>query len=248
MNFAKTVIVTGGSRGLGLAIVQALLEGGYRVVTCSRKPSAELQGVLDRGRWKADVKWMPFEVGNDDAEQFVETAAKWAEESGFLYGLVNNAGIAREGVLATFPVVEIERTLQVNLSGALQMARAVLRVLLRQENGGRIINISSIIGSRGYSGLAAYSASKAGMDGMTRALAREVGKRSITVNSIAPGYLKTEMSSTLSEAQLAQIAKRTPMKRLGTLDDVCPLLLFLLSDGARFITAQTICVDGGLSS
>ena len=244
----KTIIVTGGSRGLGLAIVRALLEGGYSVVTCSRNPSPELQALLEESRWKSSLKWMPFQVGQDDAEPFVEAAARWAEERGFFYGLVNNAGIAREGVLATFPVVEIERILQVNLSGALQMARASLRILLRQQSGGRIVNISSIVGSRGYTGLAAYSATKAGLDGMTRALAREVGRRSITVNSIAPGYLKTEMSSTLSETQLAQIASRSPMKRLGTFGDVCPLLLFLLSDGAGFVTGQTICVDGGLSS
>ena len=244
----KTVLVTGGSRGLGLGMVRALLEAGYGVVTCSRNPSAALQLHLDEEKWKSQLKWMAFEVGHDNAEDFVEAAAKWAEEHGSLYGLVNNAGIAREGVLATFPVVEIEHTLQVNLSGALQMARACLRIFLRQRSGGRIINISSIIGSRGYAGLAAYSASKAGMDGMTRALAREVGRRSITVNSVAPGYLKTELSSTLSEAQLGQIANRTPMRRLGTVDDVSPILLFLLSDGARFITGQTICVDGGLSS
>jgi 3-oxoacyl-[acyl-carrier protein] reductase len=244
----KTVLVTGGSRGLGLGIVRALLDAGYRVVTCSRNPSSALQALLDDDRWKGQLKWVAFEVGHGDAEEFVEAAAKWAEERGALYGLVNNAGIAREGVLATFPVVEIERTLQVNLSGALQMARACLRILLRQQGGGRIINISSIIGSRGYTGLAAYSASKAGMDGMTRALAREVGRRSITVNSIAPGYLKTELSSSLSETQLGQIANRTPMRRLGTVDDICPILLFLLGDGARFITGQTITVDGGLSS
>lgn len=244
----KTVLVTGGSRGLGLAIVRALLDGGYSVVTCSRNTSTALQALLEEARWKEQLKWMPFEVGKDGAEDFAEAAAEWAAQRGSFYGLVNNAGIAREGVLATFPVVEIERTLQVNLSGALQMARACLRILLRQETGGRIINISSIIGTRGYSGLAAYSASKAGMDGMSRALAREVGRRSITVNSIAPGYLKTELSSTLSEEQLAQIAKRTPMRRLGTVDDVCPILLFLLSEGARFITGQTICIDGGLSS
>jgi 3-oxoacyl-[acyl-carrier protein] reductase len=244
----KTVLVTGGSRGLGLGIVRALLDSGYGVVTCSRNLSPPLQMLLDEDRWKSHLKWMAFEVGRDDAENFVEAAAKWAGERGTLYGLVNNAGIAREGVLATFPVVEIEHTLQVNLSGALQMARACLRILLRQQSGGRIVNISSIIGSRGYAGLAAYSASKAGMDGMTRALAREVGRRLITVNSIAPGYLKTELSSTLSETQLSQIANRTPMRRLGTIDDVCPILMFLLSEFAGFITGQTICVDGGLSS
>src|SRR5690606_32816927 len=113
-----------------------------------------------------------------------------------------------------------ERILQVNLLGALQVARATADQLVRQGSGGRIINISSIIGTRGYNGLAAYSASKAGMDGMTRALARELGRRQITVNSVAPGYVKTEMSSTLSAAQLAQIVGRTPLGRLPSAEDV----------------------------
>jgi len=244
----KTILVTGGSRGLGLAIVRALLEAGYSVVTCSRNSSEPLDSLLEDPKPNARLKWVRFEVGEGNAEDLIEESASWASERGGLYGLINNAGIAREGVLATFPVVEINRILQINLSGALQMARAFLRILLRQPGDGRIINISSIIGGRGYTGLAAYSASKAGMDGMTRALAREVGRRGITVNSVAPGYLRTELSSTLSEEQLAQIAKRTPMRRLGTANDISPLLLFLLSDGARFITGQTICVDGGLSA
>jgi 3-oxoacyl-[acyl-carrier protein] reductase len=242
----KTVIVTGGSRGLGLAFVQALLLQGYGVVTCSRKISSDLQQLLQLGKWDGRLRWEQFEVGSNDAEKLVEAAVAWSGEGG-VYALVNNAGIAREGVLATFPVVEIERVLQTNLTGALQMTRAVLRVLLRGKAEGRIINVSSVIGSRGYAGLAAYSASKAGMDGMTRALAREVGRRGITVNSIAPGYINTELSSTLSDTQLSQIANRTPMKRLGTHEDICPLLLFLLSEGARFITGQTFFVDGGLS-
>jgi 3-oxoacyl-[acyl-carrier protein] reductase len=145
------------------------------------------------------------------------------------------------------PEVEIDRILRTNLSGALQITRAFLRVLLSQNTEGRVVNISSIVGSRGYSGLAAYSASKAGLDGMTRALAREVGRRGITVNSIAPGYIQTDMSASLSADQLAQIAKRTPMRRLASYADIFPLLLFLLSDGARFLTGQTIMVDGGMS-
>jgi 3-oxoacyl-[acyl-carrier protein] reductase len=162
-----------------------------------------------------------------------------------LYALVNNAAIAQDGVLATFPNVESERIIGVNLLGALRMARLMSRHLLGRRGGGRIINISSVIGSRGYTGLGAYSASKAGLDGLTRALAREVGRREITVNSVAPGYLDTEMSSRLAQQQRRQIIGRTPLGRLGTVDDVVPVIRFLLGPGAAFVTGQTIIVDGG---
>src|SRR5690606_1350730 len=119
--------------------------------------------------------------------------------------------------------------------------------LIGNDAGARIVNISSIIGSRGYNGLAAYSASKAGMDGMTPALARELGRRQITVNSLAPGYVKTEMSSTLNAGQLAQIVNRTPLGRLADEQDILGALRFLLSDAAAMITGQTLLVDGGIS-
>ena len=153
-----------------------------------------------------------------------------------------------EGILATFPNVDSARILEVNLIGALRLARLATRHMLSRSGPGRIINISSIIGSRGYTGLAAYSASKAGLDGLTRALAREIGRRGITVNSLSPGYLETEMSSILGQRQRQQIINRTPLGRLGKVEDVVPVLRFLLSEGARFITGQTLIVDGGITT
>lgn len=243
MTGRKHVIVTGGSRGLGLVMVEELLREGYRVSTCSRAKSEGIERLESR----PEFFWGACQVGEaDQCDRFVRTAVEWAGADG-VYGLVNNAGIAQAGILASFPNAESEKIIKINLLGSIQMARAVCQTLLTRGQGGRIINISSIIGSRGYNGMAAYTASKAGMDGMTRALARELGPRQITVNSVCPGYVKTEMSKTLSTAQLAQIVHRTPLGRLASEHDVYGLVRFLLSDSAAMITGQIILVDGGIS-
>ncbi|ALJ37415.1 SDR family oxidoreductase [Azospirillum brasilense] len=242
MSGKRHVIVTGGSRGLGLGIVEALLAEGYRVSTCSRAPSAALERLAG-----ADLFWKPCRIGDgEEVRAFMDAALDWGGASP-LWGLVNNAGIAREGVLATFPEIDVEEVIQVNLTGAIQVARAFLRAKLVTRGPGRIVNISSIIGQRGYNGLSAYSASKAGLDGLTRALAREVGRLQVTVNSVAPGYLATEMSGTLAQRQRDQIVRRTPLGRLGEVADVVPVVRFLLGDGAGFMTGQTIVVDGGIT-
>jgi 3-oxoacyl-[acyl-carrier protein] reductase len=243
----KVAIVTGGSRGLGLTTVEDLLRHGYRVATCSRKPTPAVQTLRAEHDARRSFFWHPCELGIESDEQaFFDAALDWAGDDG-LYALVNNAAITGEGVLATFPNADSARILQINLLGALRLARLALRRLLSQGKPGRVVNISSIVGLRGYTGLAAYAASKAGLDGMTRALAREVGRRGITVNSIAPGYLETELSATLGESQRRQIVHRTPIGRLGTTADVSPVVRFLLSDEAGFITGQTVVVDGGIS-
>jgi 3-oxoacyl-[acyl-carrier protein] reductase len=239
----RNVIVTGGSRGLGLAMIGDLVAHGYKVATCSRTLSTDLDALIATG----NVFWHACTIGESkQCETFFAAAEAWAGPAGF-WALINNAGITGEGILATFPTIDSERILQTNLSGALYMARLAARHMLRRTTGGRIVNISSIIGLRGYTGLVAYSASKAGMDGMTRALAREIGRRAITVNSVNPGYLETEMSSTLGPDQRRQIINRTPLGRLGRVDDVSPVVRFLLSDDARFITGQNLVVDGGIT-
>jgi 3-oxoacyl-[acyl-carrier protein] reductase len=243
MSGKKVVIVTGGSKGIGLGIVKDLLSQGYRVATCSRTPTAEMTELAGE-----DFLYVSAEIGDEASEEaFVNEVQKWAGKDG-IYGLVNNAGIAREGILATFPNVESEKLIQVNLLGALRMARLALRTMLSRPDGGRIINISSIVGLRGYNGLSAYSASKAGMDGFTRGLAREVGRRKITVNSVAPGYVRTDISASLQDRQRQQIVNRTPLGRLAEVEDIVPVVTFMLSDGAAFITGQTIVVDGGITN
>lgn len=241
----KHVIVTGGSRGIGAVIIEQLLAAGYRISTCSRSKSEFVERTA--AQYADRFFWQACAVGeSEQVNAFIDAAVEWAGGDP-LYGLVNNAGIAQAGILATFPDIESEKILQVNLLGAIQAARAFSRHMLRSRAGGRIINISSIIGTRGYNGLAAYTASKAGMDGLTRALARELGRRQITVNSVAPGYVETEMSSTLTVGQLAQIVNRTPLGRLASEADIANVVRFLLSDEAAFVTGQTILVDGGIS-
>jgi 3-oxoacyl-[acyl-carrier protein] reductase len=241
----RRVIVTGGSRGLGASLVQSFLDSGDRVATCSRTTTPQTDA------WSADVALADrFHHEVCDLADRAAAAAfvgSVVDRFGGVDVLVNNAGVARDGVLGLFSDEDTDAVIDLNLRGTIQVTKLVTRRMLPQGHG-RVINISSIVGLSGYRGLAVYSATKAALDGFTRAMARELGARGITVNSVAPGYLRTEMSHGLDEEQLQQIARRTPAGRLGEPDDVAAAVHFLASDAAGFVSGHVLVVDGGLTA
>jgi 3-oxoacyl-[acyl-carrier protein] reductase len=238
------VIVTGGSKGLGAGIVKSFLQSGDCVATCARSKTDEVAA------WEADSAltdrflFMPADLSNrSDGDAFVKAVF---ERWGRIDVLINNAGVAIDGVLGLFSDEDTDTVIDLNLKGTIHITRLVSRHMLTQHSG-RIINVSSIIGLSGYRGLSVYGATKAALDGFTRALARELGSRGITVNSIAPGYLRTEMSHGLDEAQLEQIVRRTPAGRLGEPEDVARAVQFLVAPENDYLTGHVLVLDGGLT-
>lgn len=238
----RTVLVTGGSRGLGAGIVQSFLDSGDRVATCSRSATEQVK------EWSNEhgERFLFEAVDIADREQSTRFVKSVIDEWGSIDVLVNNAGVARDGILALFSDDDSDTVIDLNLKATIHLTRQVVRNML-VHGGGRIVNISSIVGLTGYRGLTVYGATKAALDGFTRALARELGSRKITVNSIAPGYLRTEMSHGLDETQLNQIVRRTPAGRLGEPDDIARAVQFLVDERNDWITGQVLVVDGGLT-
>ncbi len=239
----RVVIVTGGSRGLGAGIVQSFLDSGDRVATCARSRTDEVK----HWEYDADERFLFEEVDLADRGACAAFVQAVVERWGGVDVLVNNAGVARDGVIALADDDDVDTVVDLNLKGTLQMTKLVVRRML-SGGGGHIVNVSSIVGLSGYRGLVVYSATKAALDGMTRALARELGSRGITVNSVAPGYLRTEMSHGLDEEQLDQIVRRTPAGRLGEPADIARVVQFLTAPGQDYITGQVIVADGGLTA
>ena len=237
----KTILITGVSRGLGLATAARLLDDpeDYRIIGLSRGLSPEYQALMDRSEGR--VEFRPFDVG--DLGAIPGMMAEVTAAHGPLWGLVNNAGIGMDGVLATMHVTDIEKVLAVNLTAPLVLAKHASRGML-SARAGRIVNVSSIIASTGFHGLAAYAASKAGLEGMARSLSREVGKRGITVNCVAPGYMETEMTEGMDVHKMASIRRRAPLG-LAAPEDAAGAIAYLLGPEGGRITGTVITVDGG---
>jgi len=239
-----TSLVSGGSRGLGLAIVERFLERGDEVATFSRSGSEP----LDRLGERHGHRLVAERLDASDADAVRGFVARVGERFGRIDHCVANAAIAEEGVLATMTDAEIDAMLAVNLRGSIVLVREVVRqMLVNRSTFASVTMISSVVATRGSPGLSVYAATKAGIEGFVRSLARELGSRGIRVNAVAPGFLETELSASLSEEDRGRIVRRTPLGRLGQVADIVGAVEFLASSRAGFITGQVITIDGGSS-
>ena len=240
----KTAVITGGTRGIGLAIAKNFTNAGADVALIATKCSESAEtAVAELAVTGRKVKLYACDVRDNACVE--QTAAKISEEFGRVDILVNNAGITRDGLLPGLSEEDVNDVIDVNLKGAIWVTKAFIRAMAKQRSG-VILNVSSVVGLMGNSGQTNYAASKAGIIGFTKSVAKEYGRRNIRCNAIAPGYIATEMTAALSAEQTGKIAGSLPLGRLGKPEDVAKLALFLASDMADYITGEVIAVDGGM--
>ncbi len=233
----KVAVVTGAARGIGLATARELAQAGAEVAICDLREEDLAAAQIDALKIAANV------TQAEDAEKLVAAVLdKW----GRIDILVNNAGITRDNLLLRMKDADWDAVLNVNLGGVIKVTRAAVRPMLKQR-AGSIVNIASVVGIMGNPGQANYAASKAGVIGFTKAVAREVAPRQIRVNAVAPGFIQTQMTAQLSQEAKAKLEAQIPMGSLGVGDDIAKAVLFLASDQARYITGQVLAVDGGMS-
>ena len=240
----RVALVTGASRGIGQAIAEGLAQAGHIVVgtaTTDDGAKAISTQALAKGLTIHGERLQVNEPGAIEA-----IVAKVSADHGSLDILVNNAGITRDNLAMRMKDEEWDAVIETNLSSVFRLCRAVLRPMMKAR-WGRIINITSVVGEIGNAGQANYAAAKAGVAGMTRALAREVGSRGITVNAVAPGFIDTDMTRGLSPEQVAALTAQIPLQRLGNVIDISSSVVFLASEGAGYITGETLSVNGGMA-
>ena len=238
----KTAVVTGASRGIGAAIALKFASLGANVAIIYNGNSVSAHAVLEE--CGTDVKCAVYQCNVADASQCNETVKKIIEDLGAIDILVNNAGITRDNLVVTMPEEDFDAVIDTNLKGCYNMIKACGRNFIRKKQG-RIINISSVSGLTGLAGQANYSASKAGVIGLTKVIAREFGGKNVCCNAIAPGFITTDMTKDLGTDE--EFLKSIPLKRLGNPEDVANLAAFLASDFSGYITGEVIRIDGGLA-
>lgn len=241
----KTAVVTGGSRGLGRAICLELARQGAQVVFsyAGNTAAAEETAAACRAVGKKTIPLQGDVADSAAVKALMETAVK---ECGSLDILVNNAGITRDSLILLMKERDFDQVVETNLKGAFLCMKAAARIMMKQRSG-RIISISSVVGLRGNAGQVNYAASKAGIVGMTKSLARELAARNITVNAVAPGFMDTDMTAVLPENVRESLLASIPLGRLGRPEDVAEAVAFLASEAAGYITGQTLSVDGGMN-
>ena len=246
MNFKdKTAVVTGGSRGIGRAIAIELARGGANVVICyagNEKAANETVAAC----WELGAKALAVRCDVADAAQVQNLMDAAVKEFGTIHILVNNAGITRDNLLMRMSEADFDAVLDANLKGAFLCMKAVYRTMMRQRYG-RIVSISSVVGLRGNAGQMNYAASKAGIIGLTKSMAKELASRGVTANAVAPGFIETDMTAALPENAKSAMLATIPAARLGQAEDVARAVAFLASEEAGYITGQVLAVDGGMA-
>lgn len=240
----KVAIVTGGTRGIGRAIALKLADYGANIVINYRnsdKEAEELKSILE----EKGVKVLTIKCDISNFEDSKNLMDKCKEVFGKIDILVNNAGITKDTLIMRMKEEDFDNVIDVNLKGTFNCAKHASAIMLKQRFG-KIINMTSVVGIAGNAGQVNYAASKAGVIGLTKSLAKELGSRGITVNAVAPGFINTDMTASLSEKVKEEASKNIPLKRLGDPEDVANLVGFLASDAANYITGQVINVDGGM--
>lgn len=243
MSDAKLVLITGASRGIGAATADMLGRQGYRIAGTATSDSGA-EKITARLR-EAGVDGKGYRLDVTDTESISGLMSALKEEMGDVAILINNAGITQDNLFLRMKEAEWDSVINTNLSSAYRMSKAVMKSMTRAR-WGRIVNVSSVVASMGNAGQANYCAAKAGLEGLTRSLAREVGSRSITVNAVAPGFIQTDMTHDLPEATRESLLKQVPLARLGDPNEIASAVSFLVSDQASYITGETLHVNGGM--